>query len=280
MCLRGSRIPRGKILKQKERIMMKRTEFWKGFGGGFAALLLLICLCMTAFAASNRTIEVEDGVGISINGAVFIPKDAAGKQVPVFIYNGTTYAPVRAIGEAMGLDVQYDAANQMVQLTTQDRILAQDGSAGSYISNDRAKEIALQDSGVKLEDAIFLKVKLERKDGRFQYDVEFYSGSSEYEYEIDAATGKILSSDRELEDFIVTPSTGSGETITAERAKEIALSDAGVSASNAVFKKVKLDWDDGRPEYEVEFYAGSMEYEYEIDARTGKIISREIERRH
>ena len=180
----------------------------------------------------------------------------------------------------MGLDVQYDAANQMVQLTTQDRILAQDGSAGSYISNDRAKEIALQDSGVKLEDAIFLKVKLERKDGRFQYDVEFYSGSSEYEYEIDAATGKILSSDRELEDFIVTPSTGSGETITAERAKEIALSDAGVSASNAVFKKVKLDWDDGRPEYEVEFYAGSMEYEYEIDARTGKIISREIERRH
>ncbi len=260
--------------------MMKRTEFWKGFGVGFAALLLLICLCMTAFAASNRTIEVEDGVGISINGAVFIPKDAAGKQVPVFIYNGTTYAPVRAIGEAMGLDVQYDAANQMVQLTTQDRILAQDGSAGSYISNDRAKEIALQDAGVKLEDAIFLKVKLERKDGRFQYDVEFYSGSSEYEYEIDAATGKILSSDRELEDFIVTPSTGSGETISAERAKEIALSDAGVSASNAVFKKVKLDWDDGRPEYEVEFYAGSMEYEYEIDARTGKIISREIERRH
>ena len=252
---------------------MKRAEFWKGFGVGFAALLLLVCLCMTAFAASNRTIEIEDGVGISINGAVFIPKDAAGKQVPVFIYNGTTYAPVRAIGEAMGLDVQYDSANQMVQLTTQDRVLAQNGGAGSYISDDRAKEIALK-------DAIFLKVKLERENGRFQYDVEFYSGSSEYEYEIDAATGKILSADRDLEDFIVTPSpAGNGETITAERAKEIALADAGVSANNAAFKKVKLDWDDGRPEYEVEFYAGSMEYEYEIDARTGKIISREIDRR-
>lgn len=259
---------------------MKRTEFWKGFGAGFAALLLLICLCMTAFAASNRTIGVKDGVGISINGAVFIPKDAAGKQVPVFVYNGTTYAPVRAIGEAMGLDVQYDSANQMVRLTTQDRMLAQSGNAGSYISDDRAKEIALKDAGVKAEDAIFLKVKLEREHGRFQYDVEFYSGSSEYEYEIDAATGKILSADRELEDFIVTPSPASnGETITAERAKEIALADAGVRANRAVFTKVKLDWDDGRPEYEVEFYAGSMEYEYEIDARTGKIISREIDRR-
>lgn len=259
---------------------MKRAEFWKGFGVGFAALLLLACLCATAFAASGRTIEVLDGVGISINGAVFIPKDAAGKQVPVFIYNGTTYAPVRAIGEAMGLDVQYDSANQMVLLTTQDRVLAQNGGAGSYISDAKAKEIALKDAGVKAEDAIFLKVKLEREDGRFQYDVEFYSGSSEYEYEIDAATGNILSADRDLDDFIVTPPTGSSETITAERAKEIALADAGVSAGNAAFKKVKLDWDHGRPEYEVEFYAGNMEYEYEIDAKTGKIISREIESRH
>lgn len=260
---------------------MKKTEFWKGFGVGFAALLLLVCLCMTAFAASGRTIEVADGVGISINGAVFIPKDAAGKQVPVFIYNGTTYAPVRAIGEAMGLDVQYDAASQMVRLTTQDRMLAQNGGAGSYLTDESAKEIALKDAGVKAEDAIFLKVKLERENGRFQYDVEFYSGSSEYEYEIDAATGKILGADRELEDFIVTPPpSGDGETITAEQAKEIALADAGVSADSAAFKKVKLDWDDGRAEYEVEFYAGSMEYEYEIDAKTGKIISREMERRH
>lgn len=242
--------------------------------------MLLVCLCMTAFAASNRTIEIEDGIGISINGAVFIPKDVAGKQVPVFIYNGTTYVPVRAIGEAMGLDVQYDSAKQIVLLTTQDRVLAQNGGSGSYITDDKAKEIALKDAGVKTEAAIFLKVKLERENGRFQYDVEFYSGSSEYEYKIDAATGKILKADRELEDFIVTPpASGNGETISAERAKEIALTNAGISVNNAVFTKVKLDWDDGRPEYEVEFYAGSMEYEYEIDARTGKIISQEIDQR-
>lgn len=259
---------------------MKRADFWKGFGVGFTTLLLLACLCATTFAASGRTIEVLDGVGISINGAVFIPKDAAGKQVPVFIYNGTTYAPVRAIGEATGLDVQYDSANQMVQLTTQDRMLAQNGGSGTYISNDRAKGIALKDAGVKAENAIFLKVRLEREDGHFQYDVEFYSGSSEYEYEIDAVTGKILSADRELEDFIITPSsTSSSEMITMEQAKEIALADAGLNTNNVSFKKVKLDWDDGRPEYEVEFYAGSKEYEYEIDARTGKIISREIEQR-
>lgn len=264
---------------------MKKADFWKGFGVGFTVLLFLMCLCMTAFAASKRTItiNVEDGVSISINRATFIPKDAAGNQVPVFIYNGTTYAPVRAIGEAMGLDVKFDSANRIVQLTTQDRLLAQSGTSSSYISVDRAKEIALTDAGLTVGNAVFLKVKLEREDGRYQYDVEFYSGTTEYDYEIDAVTGKILSTDRELDDFIVpigaSDSSPSSGTISADRAKEIALADAGVRANNAVFKKVELDRDDGRLEYEVEFYAGSMEYEYEINAETGNIISRDIESR-
>ena len=171
---------------KKGVFVMKKAEFWKGFGVGFTVLLLLMCLCMTAFASSKRTIDVEDGIGISINGATFIPRDAAGNQVSVFIYNGTTYAPVRAIGEAMGLDVKFDSANRMVQLTTQDRLLAQSGTSGSYISADRAKEIALADAGLKEGNAVFLKVKLERDDGRYQYDVEFYSGTTEYDYEIDA----------------------------------------------------------------------------------------------
>ena len=271
----------GRSQDKKGVFAMKKAEFWKGFGVGFTILLLLMCLCMTAFAASKRTIDVEDGIGISINGATFIPRDAAGNQVSVFIYNGTTYAPVRAIGEAMGLDVKFDSANRKVQLTTQDRLLAQSGASGSYISADRAKEIALADAGLKEGNAVFLKVKLERDDGRYQYDVEFYSGTTEYDYEIDAITGKILSAGRELDDFIVPADTSGGSAgngiISADRAKEIALADAKVNANDAVFKKVKLDRDDGRLEYEVEFYAGSMEYEYEINAETGSIISRDIE---
>ena len=271
----------GRPQNKKGVFAMKKAEFWKGFGVGFTVLLFLMCLCMTAFASSKRTIDVEDGIGISINGATFIPRDAAGNQVSVFIYNGTTYAPVRAIGEAMGLDVKFDSANRMVQLTTQDRLLAQSGASGSYISADRAKEIALADAGLKEGNAVFLKVKLERDDGRYQYDVEFYSGTTEYDYEIDAITGKILSAGRELDDFIVPVGTSGGSagngTISADRAKEIALADAKVNANDAVFKKVKLDRDDGRLEYEVEFYAGSMEYEYEVNAETGSIISRDIE---
>lgn len=258
---------------------MKNKGFWKGFGSGIAVVLLLMCLCATAFAASKHTIDIWDDVNISVNGAVFHPKDVAGNPVTLFIYNGTTYAPVRAIGEAVGVDVGFDGDSRTVLLTTQDRLYSQVGGSGSYISNDRAKEIALADAGLKEADAVFLKVKLERDDGRYQYDVEFYSGATEYDYEIDATTGNILSADRDLEDFVVTaPSNGSTAAITEAQAKEIALKDAGVSESSAVFHKVKLDRDDGRLEYEVKFSVGSTEYAYEIDAGTGNILSRDMER--
>jgi len=57
------------------------------------------------------------------------------------------------------------------------------------------------------------------------------------------------------------------------KAKEIALNHAGVKAADAIFVKAGLDWDDGRTEYEVEFYAGNTEYDYSIDATTGAIRS-------
>lgn len=68
----------------------------------------------------------------------------------------------------------------------------------------------------------------------------------------------------------------SGE-ITEDKAKEIALSDAGVDAANAVFKRTELDFDDGVQQYEIEFFANDLEYSYEIDAASGKILSRESE---
>ena len=131
---------------------MKQNGFWKGFGSGLVLTVLIAALCVTATATSKRSIQVEDGIGITLNGARFTPRDAAGKQVPVFLYNGTTYVPVRAISEAMGMDVSFNSATRTVQLTTADRTASQQGASsasGNYISADRAKQIALNDAGVK-----------------------------------------------------------------------------------------------------------------------------------
>ena len=68
-------------------------------------------------------------------------------------------------------------------------------------------------------------------------------------------------------------SSASSGLIGTAKAKSIALSNAGISASNASFTKVELDYDDGIHVYEIEFISGNYEYEYEINANTGKIVS-------
>lgn len=70
----------------------------------------------------------------------------------------------------------------------------------------------------------------------------------------------------------------SSNYIGVDKAKTIALNHAGVKASAATFTKAKLDKDDGHYDYEIEFYAGGVEYEYEIDATTGKIRDYDSER--
>ena len=69
----------------------------------------------------------------------------------------------------------------------------------------------------------------------------------------------------------ITPATSA--TISEAAAREIALGHAGLSEAEVAFIKSKLDYDDGRTIYDVEFYVGNIEYDYEIDAYTGDIRS-------
>lgn len=153
-----------------------------------------------------------------------------------------------------------------------------------YISAAKAKSIALSDAGIKSSQAFFTKVKLDRDDGITEYEIKFHVGKTEYEYSIDASTGKILERDIEREESVpttkavtTTKKTAQNKFISVSKAKAIALAHAGVSEKNVSFKKVKLEKDDGIYEYEVEFYVGNWEYEYSINAKTGKILDFEKE---
>ena len=268
---------------------MKRG-FGKGFVSGILVAALTAGLGVTALASSRRTISVDDNIRVTLNGAVFTPKNEQGNEVPLFAYNGTTYAPVRAIGEAAGMKVDYDSATSTAILTTQDQYIASSTNTNGYITVDKAKQAALTHAGVNASDATFVKAGLDWDDGKVKYEVEFYVGNTEYDYDIDANTGAVLSYDREWDDFSLNrpatgtntgtttkPGTTTGTTtsgqISADKAKEISLSHAGVSASSATFVKAQLDRDDGRLQYDVEFYVGTTEYDYEIDANTGAILS-------
>ena len=160
-------------------------------------------------------------------------------------------------------------------------------AAPSNIGVEKAKAIALRDA--KVSNVTFVKAKLDRDNGVLIYDVEFYKGNVEYDYEIEATTGRILERDRDIENYVIPKNPPKKQVTTnkqntvnqykgdigVEKAKTIALRDANVGQVN--FIKAKLDYDDGIYKYDIEFYAGNMEYDYEIEASTGRILEKDID---
>ena len=266
------------IINRKGVFTMKRG-FGKGFFSGILVAALVAGLGVSAMAAT-RTITVDDNIRITLNGATFSPKDANGKDVPLFSYNGTTYAPVRAICEAAGLKVDFDSANYTAVLTTYDQYIASTPTASDYITVEKAKSIALEHAGVKADDAVFVKAGLDWDDGKVEYEVEFYAGNTEYDYDIDAATGTIRSFDKDWDDFSLSRPGNSGtsvsqdDLISEEKAKSIALAKA---PSGATVVKCELDQDDGRYVYELELRSGRTEYDCEINAVTGVIVDWDVD---
>lgn len=168
-------------------------------------------------------------------------------------------------------------------------------STKSYIGKEKAKQISLNHAGVS--NPYNTEVEFDADDGLIVYEVEFYTSSREYEYEIDAKTGKIIytnyernehsnsysnnnnqnsSSNQNTYSNSSTNSNISSNYISSSRAKQIALNHAGANANNVTMFHIELDREDN--EYQVEFIYNSREYDYEINATTGKIIDYDSER--
>lgn len=69
------------------------------------------------------------------------------------------------------------------------------------------------------------------------------------------------------------PATTAAASLSKEEAEQIALEHAGFTADQVNYLHTEYEIDDGRPQYEVSFHQDRWEYDYEIDAETGKIIS-------
>lgn len=260
-----------------------------GFLAGLVTATLVLGLGGAAVAVS-RSIQVEDGIAVTVNGVPFTPKDVNGQTVPLFAYEGTTYAPVRAFSRAAGLLVDYDAEKGVARIETPDYAAQDDPAQASYIGADKAKELALADAGVAAADARILKSCLDWDDGKAVYEVEFCALRTEYDYELDAVTGAVLKKELDLPDFDWSghddyrigqgghhsESAAAPEgLITRDKAIEIAVERLGSSVYG--LEKCELDNDDGRWIYEIELRLRLSEYECEIDAVTGAILKWEMD---
>ena len=93
----------------------------------------------------------------------------------------------------------------------------------------------------------------------------------EYEFKINAYNGNILKFESDNE-YVSSPSKPTDSTNIISRDKAIAIAK---QKANGTVTKVELDYEKGTPIYEIEIRNGYIEYEFKINAQTGKIIEME-----
>ena len=149
-----------------------------------------------------------------------------------------------------------------------------------------AERVALEHAGVDKASVVGLWSNYDWDDGIAAYEVEFHHGDYEYDYSIHADSGRVLECDREYDPVKTPPAEADKPARSAEpalveetkkltkaEAEAIALAHAGLTAEQVSRLRTEYDRDDGVPEYSVEFFADGWEYDYDIHAQSGKILS-------
>ena len=246
--------------------------------------------------------EAQPAGGVSLTGTAsesgYIGADAAAAAA--YAHAGVAQADAQLISVEMdveagrmvyeveflsgGLAYEYDVdavSGEIVKSSSENRGALTAGAAdGADIGSDAALAAALAHAGVTQAQASGIRVDRDREDGRLVYDIDFISGELEYDYEIDAATGAVIKQSREH----YRGASGGGSIpasstdIGSDAALQAALAHAGVAQADATGVRVEREYDDGLLVYDVDFYAGSVEYDYEIAGADGTVLHSSEER--
>lgn len=271
-------------------------------------LVLAGVIAVSSFAVGAMSKSIVEKIEAELRGdfTVYVDgkkqtfRDVEGKIVDPILYEGTTYLPVRAIGELMGKVVYWYQDEKKIELVepSEDKSLVTDADvivdgadkkvkdekaekpvkdekaeAEVKLTLEEAKEAVLKKAELKESDVVFTKAKLEKDDGRWAYEIDFKTDETRYDTEVNAVTGAITEWEVEAKKNAEKKEEVTEEKlISLEKAKKIALDKAGLKEKDVVFEEAKLDYDDGRKVYDIEFRLEKVEYSFEIDATDGKII--------
>ena len=135
-------------------------------------------------------------------------------------------------------------------------------SVSKFISLEEAKKIALKDA--KLDELtqkiVFTREELNRNQGKPCYLLEFYTGTNQYFYQIDAKSGSIIYA---------------GKFITLSEAKKIALDDAGCTDKVSFTEETLVSGGIKTPYYRLVFADAKTQWTYRIDAVLGTVLEKQ-----
>lgn len=162
-----------------------------------------------------------------------------------------------------------------------DQAAAQQPAATEDEQKEAALQTALADAGVNEADASRIRVTMDRDDGMLVYEVRFDAAEAEYDYEIDAQSGRIISTDVERwdDDDRDDRNRTANANVAVSRDEAVKTVLGKVSGAAEQDVRIELDCDDGRYKYEGDIIYNGIEYDFEIDADSGRILEWEEDRR-
>ena len=204
-----------------------------------------------------------------------------------FVVGNTEYEyEINAItGEIIKFETEFEDDPHGAPPVTE-RPTQQPGS--NFLSEDEVRAIVFNHAGVNANDVREFEIELDDEHGIWVYEVEFKAGNIEYDYVVNAVTGEIIKSETEVDDDpTAAPGTPrptaqptqqpGSEFLSEDEIRAIVFNHAGVNANDVREFEIELDDEDGIWVYEVDFKAGSIEYDYVVNAVTGAIIRVETE---
>ena len=152
-------------------------------------------------------------------------------------------------------------------------------AANGQITLEQAKETALKHAGLKADAVTFVKAEQDYENGKLVYEVEFVTNDGgkvvEYDYEIEAATGSVVSYDYDAENYVSAKGTTTVSVDEATAKQTVLNKVPGATAANIY--EWKLDFDDGRWEYDGKIVYNLMEYDFTVDASSGAVTEWSVE---
>lgn len=152
---------------------------------------------------------------------------------------------------------------------TETKITSADADQTISLSLEEAASLALKEAGTTKEAVSNLIMVEDRENGKLVYEIDFDFKGKEYSYTIDATTGAFLEKETEKAD----PVTATKEQL--EKAKELALTDAGLTEQEVSNLTVTEDVELIGTVYDVDFTYNQIEYSYTVDLTTNSILEKE-----